>query len=116
MKYKLIIEEFGGWAAFQSLLRALKSIADRHDVSISTVATRWVLDQPAVAAAIVGARYGDRIGSVLDVFKLQLDAADLALLGPILATSPGPRGDTYSLERDKNGPHGRIMKYDLNKT
>ena len=116
MKYKLIIEEFGGWAAFQSLLRALKSIADRHDVSISTVATRWVLDQPAVAAAIVGARYGDRIGSALDVFKLQLDAADLALLGPILATSPGPRGDTYSLERDKNGPHGRIMKYDLNKT
>ncbi len=116
VKYKLIIEEFGGWTTFQGLLRALKSIAERHGVSISTVATRWVLDQPAVAAAIVGARYGDRIGSTLDVFKLQLDAEDHALLGPILATSPGPDGDTYTLERDKNGPHGRIMKYDLNKT
>ncbi|APW43392.1 aldo/keto reductase [Rhodoferax saidenbachensis] len=116
VKYKLIIEEFGGWAAFQTLLRALKSIADRHGVSISTVATRWVLDQPAVAAAIVGARYGDHIGDALNVFTLKLDSADHALLGPILATSPGPGGDTYSLERDKTGPHGRIMKYDLNKT
>ncbi len=116
VKYKLIIDEFGGWAAFQGLLRALKSIADRHQVQLSTVAIRWVLDQPAVAAAIVGARYGNRIGDTLEVFQLRLDAADHALIDPILASCPGPAGDTYSLERDKTGPHGRIMKYDLNKT
>jgi hypothetical protein len=27
----------------------------------------------------------------------------------------GPQGDTYALERDRTGRHGRIMKYNLNK-
>ena len=116
VKYKLIIEEFGGWSAFQALLRALQTIAQRHAVSLSSVAIRWVLEQPGVAAAIVGARYADRIASTLEVFTFQLDVSDHALLQPILDASPGAGGEPYSLERDKTGPHGRIMKYDLNKT
>jgi aryl-alcohol dehydrogenase-like predicted oxidoreductase len=116
VKYKLVIDEFGGWAAFQALLRTLQAIGLRHGVSIATVATRWVLEQPAVAAAIVGARYADRIADTLSVFSLQLDASDHAAINTILAEHPGPAGDTYTLERDKTGPHGRIMKYDLNKT
>ena len=116
VKYKLVIDEFGGWAAFQALLRTLQAIGLRHDVSIATVATRWVLEQPAVAAAIVGARYADRIADTLSVFSLQLDASDHAAISAILTEHPGPAGDTYTLERDKTGPHGRIMKYDLNKT
>ena len=116
VKYKLVIDEFGGWAAFQKLLRTLQAIGLRHGVSIATVATRWVLEQPAVAAAIVGARYADRIGDTLSVFSLQLDASDHAAINTILTEHPGPAGDTYTLERDKTGPHGRIMKYDLNKT
>jgi aryl-alcohol dehydrogenase-like predicted oxidoreductase len=116
VKYKLVIDEFGGWAAFQGLLRALQTIAQRHSVSLSSVAVRWVLDQPQVAAAIVGARYADRLPSTLDVFGFALDAADHALLHPILDACSGPAGEAYSLERDKSGPHGRIMKYELNKT
>jgi hypothetical protein len=27
----------------------------------------------------------------------------------------GPAGDVYELERDREGRHGRIMKYNLNK-
>ena len=116
IKYKLVIDDFGGWAAFQQLLRVLKTIADRHGVRIATVATRWVLDRPGVAAAIVGARYADHLADTLAVFTLKLDAQDHALLAPILAAHPGPEGDTYTAERDKNGRHGRIMKYNLNKT
>ena len=116
IKYRLVIEDFGGWSAFQNLLQALKAIGDRHGVRIATVATRWVLDQPGVAAAIVGARYADHLGDTLAVFGLQLDAQDHALLAPLLAAHPGPEGDTYTLERDKTGRHGRIMKYNLNKT
>ena len=116
IKYRLVIEDFGGWAAFQTLLGTLKSIGDRHGVRIATVATRWVLDQPGVAAAIVGARYADHLGDTLAVFGLQLDAQDHALLAPLLAAQPGPEGDTYTLERDKTGRHGRIMKYNLNKS
>ena len=116
IKYKLVIDDFGGWSAFQHLLRALKAIADKHGVRIATVATRWVLDRPGVAAAIVGARYADHLADTLAVFALQLDAQDQALLAPILAAHPGLAGDTYALERDKGGRHGRIMKYNLNKT
>lgn len=116
VKYKLIIDEFGGWAAFQSLLRALQAIAQRHAVSLASVAVRWVLDQPGVAAAIVGARYANHLDSTLQVFSFRLDAADHARLAPILDACPGPAGEPYTLERDKQGPHGRIMKYELNKT
>jgi aryl-alcohol dehydrogenase-like predicted oxidoreductase len=116
VKYRLIIEEFGGWDAFQALLRVLDGIARKHGVSITAVATRWVLHQPHVAGAIVGARYAEHLPDNLRVFDFALDAADHFALGQILAAHPGPGGDTYTLERDRDGPHGRIMKYDLNKS
>ena len=116
IKYQLIIDDCGGWDAFQSLLRILKAIAERHHASIAAVATRWVLDRPGVAAAIVGARYADHLNDMLAVLSLHLDDADHAMLAPWLAANPGPQGDTYTLERDKTGRHGRIMKYNLNKT
>ncbi|MEO7938962.1 MAG: aldo/keto reductase [Burkholderiaceae bacterium] len=116
IKYKLVIDELGGWEVFQQLLRALQQIGQRHGAGISSVATRWVLDQSGVGAAIVGARYADRLADTLAVFGLRLDARDHALLEPILAAHPGPTGDTYALERDKDGRHGRIMKYNLNKS
>ena len=40
--------------------RASTAIARKHGVSVANVATRWVLEQPAVAAVIVGARLGER--------------------------------------------------------
>jgi len=115
VKYRLIIEEFGGWDAFQALLRLLDGIARKHGVSITAVATRWVLGQPHVAGAIVGARYADHLPDNLAVFRFALDAADRAAIGALLAAHPGPQGDFYALERDRTGPHGRIMKYELNR-
>jgi aryl-alcohol dehydrogenase-like predicted oxidoreductase len=116
IKYKLILDDFGGWAAFQSLLQVLKRIGDRHGVALSAVATRWVLDQPWVAAAIVGARYAAHLHEQLQVFEFRLDASDLDAIEGLLSQCRGPQGDTYALERDREGPHGRIMKYNLNKT
>jgi len=116
IKYKLIIDDCGGWAEFQSLLQLVKAIAGRHHTSIAAVATRWVLDRRGVAAAIVGSRYADHLNDTLAVFSLRLDHEDHELLEPWLAAHPGPQGDTYTLERDKTGRHGRIMKYNLNRT
>jgi aryl-alcohol dehydrogenase-like predicted oxidoreductase len=116
VKYQLVIDDFGGWAAFQQLLRVLRKIAHRHRVSIAAVATRWVLQREGVAAAIVGARYARHLPDTLSVFGFELDAEDDARLAPILAAHPGPEGDTYTLERDRTGRHGRIMKYNLNKS
>lgn len=56
MKYHRFIQAVGGWSVFQSMLRTLDSVAKRHQVSISNVATRWVIEQPAVAGVIIGAR------------------------------------------------------------
>lgn len=114
VKYRLIIDEFGPWARFQDLLRALKLVGDRHGVSLSAVATRWVLDQPQVAAGIVGARYARHLPKTLEVFALTLDDADRAALDAVISQADGPGGDVYGLERDRTSRHGRIMKYNLN--
>ena len=114
VKYKLIIDDFGGWELFQSLLQALQKIARRHGTSLSAVAMRWVLAQPEVAAVIVGVRRGDHLPDHLRMLALELDAADLAALDAVLAQRRPDSGDVYEVERDIEGRHGRVMKYDLN--
>ncbi|MCY4364732.1 MAG: aldo/keto reductase [Chloroflexi bacterium] len=57
-KYKQMINAWGGWELFQELLTCLKSVADKHDASIANVASRYILDRPAVAGVIAGARLG----------------------------------------------------------
>jgi aryl-alcohol dehydrogenase-like predicted oxidoreductase len=112
-KYKLIIDEFGGWVRFQSLLAALSTIAQKHSTDIATVATRTILDRPAVAAAIVGAIDASHLSSHRQIATLALDSADHALLAGVLQPRSGPLGDVYTLERDRTNKHGRIMKYNL---
>jgi aryl-alcohol dehydrogenase-like predicted oxidoreductase len=114
VKYRLIIDECGPWSSFQALLSLLKEIGDRHGVSLSSVATRWVLQQPQVAAAIVGARYARHLPKTLEVFLFRLDEQDLARISDWLDAAPGPSGAVFALERDRTGRHGRIMKYNLN--
>jgi aryl-alcohol dehydrogenase-like predicted oxidoreductase len=43
MKYKRFVDQIGGWAVLQGILRAADAIAKKHDVSIANVASRWVL-------------------------------------------------------------------------
>ncbi len=57
-KYKQMIDSWGGWKLFQELLGCLKQIADQHHVGIANVATRYILDKPAVAGVILGTRLG----------------------------------------------------------
>ncbi|KAF5643385.1 uncharacterized protein FTJAE_3185 [Fusarium tjaetaba] len=57
-KYYGMICSWGGWSLFQELLNVLRTIAAKHKVNISNIATRWVLDFPYVGAVIIGARIG----------------------------------------------------------
>lgn len=114
IKYRLIIDEFGPWELFQTLLSTLRAIADRHGVALASVATRWVLDQPQVGGAIVGARYARHLPQTMEAFTFALDAADTAAIDAVLAQASGPKGPVFGLEGDRNGRHGRIMKYNLN--
>jgi len=115
IKYRLIIDEFGGWPLFQELLRVLEAVGNRHGCDIATVATRAMLDHPGVAAAIVGATDTAHLVAHRQIGALQLDDADRAAILAVTARRRGPAGDVYALERDRGGPHGRIMKYALNR-
>ena len=113
-KYKLIIEDFGGWGLFQELLQAMKDIGEKHGVTVALVALRWILDQPNVGAAIVGATSARHVDENLKVFSFALDDDDVAAIDAVLSRRQGPEGDCYDLERDKDGRHGRIMRYNQN--
>ena len=77
-KYKKMIDAWGGWALFQELLSTLNRIAQKCNVSIANVATRYILDKAAVAGVIIGARLGisDHISNNALVFNFSLDKSD----------------------------------------
>lgn len=74
------------WDEFQLLLRTLDRIARANDVSIANVATRWVLDQPAVGAVIIGARLGvsNNLEDNLRVFQYKLSDDERAEIDTVL--------------------------------
>jgi aryl-alcohol dehydrogenase-like predicted oxidoreductase/enamine deaminase RidA (YjgF/YER057c/UK114 family) len=99
-KYKRFVDAIGGWGALQDVLDALSEVARKHGVSLANVATRWTLDQPAVAAVIVGARLGERNHAAdnLRAFAFRLDGEDRERIEAALArTKPlaGDCGDEY---------------------
>ncbi|NMC03845.1 MAG: aldo/keto reductase [Candidatus Lokiarchaeota archaeon] len=102
-KYKRMVDAWGGWKLFQELLATLDTIARKHGTSIANVATRHVLDQPAVAGVIIGVRLGvaDHYKDNERVFALALDGDDTRRIKEITAKSNdllriiGDCGDEY---------------------
>ena len=102
-KYKNMIDAWGGWSLFQELLAALDKIAKKHDVSIANVGTRFVLDKPAVAGVIIGARLGiaEHMSDNARVFSLNLDKEDSENIKSVTSKSRnlfetiGDCGDEY---------------------
>jgi aryl-alcohol dehydrogenase-like predicted oxidoreductase len=102
-KYKNMLDGWGDWSLFQELLAVLQQIANKHKVSIANVGVRYVLDRPAVAGVIVGARLGvaQHLTDNARVFGVKLDADDLSMIEAVLARSRdlmtliGDCGDEY---------------------
>jgi aryl-alcohol dehydrogenase-like predicted oxidoreductase len=114
-KYKLIIDEFGGWPMFQRLLEVLREIGARHGAGIGAVAMRWVLDQPGVAAIIVGVRHPRHLSSIAAALAIDLTPDDRRAIAALQAEAAGPSGEVYGLERVKGGTHASVMRYTLNR-
>ena len=74
-----------------------------------------MLPKKAVAAVIVGARNRSHLASNLAISSIGLTAEDHAGIDAVLAQANELDGDVYTLERDRHGRHGQIMKYNLNK-
>jgi aryl-alcohol dehydrogenase-like predicted oxidoreductase len=102
-KYKHMIDAWGGWALFQELLAALEGVARKHGVGIAEIGVSWVLEQRAVAGAIVGARLGvaEHIAQNTRIFDVRLNAEDKAAVDAVHARSRdlmqaiGDCGDEY---------------------
>jgi aryl-alcohol dehydrogenase-like predicted oxidoreductase len=114
VKYALMVEEFGGWAHFQDLLAVLDTVAKQRGADIGSIAARVILGRPQVAGVIIGATSARHLARHAALAGIVLDDDDMTAIDAVLARRLGPVGDVYGLERDRAGPHGSIMKYQLN--
>lgn len=112
-KYRLIIDEAGGWERFQQLLEGLAAVARKHRAGIDTIAAGWVLDRPTVAAVILGIGRRSRVTENLALGQLQLDDEDRQTIADCLQKLAIPGGDPYDLERDPAGTHAGIIRTNL---
>lgn len=102
-KYKKMIDLWGGWRLFQELLETLKKIGQKYNVDIANIATKYILEKPAVAGVIIGARLGisDHISSNIRLFGFSLDESDYTAIDRICSKSNdlfeliGDCGDEY---------------------
>jgi aryl-alcohol dehydrogenase-like predicted oxidoreductase len=102
-KYKKMIDKWGGWILFQELLSTLDEIAQKYNVNIANVATRYILEKPVVAGAIIGARLGisNHRNSNVQVFNFSLDKSDYDAIDTVCSKSNnlfdmvGDCGDEY---------------------
>jgi aryl-alcohol dehydrogenase-like predicted oxidoreductase len=115
VKYKLMIDEMGGWPRFQTVLEALSVLANRLGRPLPAVALGWVLGRPAVAATITGIDTPGQAHELLGILEVGLDGEDREALDDLLSMTPMPPGPVYGLERIMDGPHGSIMRYNLNR-
>ncbi|KAG6544241.1 hypothetical protein Mapa_014344 [Marchantia paleacea] len=102
-KYKRMVDAWGGWSLFQELLRTCDKIGRKHGVPISTVAVRYILDQPCVGGSMIGVRLGlsEQLRDSQAIFKIRLDDDDRQNIGRVTAKGKnlmnviGDCGDEY---------------------
>ncbi len=102
-KYKNMQGGWGSWSLFQELLQTLQKIANQYQVTIANVAVRYVLENPAIAGAIVGTRLGvaEHIQDTAKVFDFSLSSEDIQKIDAVsdrahnLLELIGDCGDEY---------------------
>ena len=104
-KYKHMIDAWGEWELFQELLQVCNNIAKKHDVSIANVATRFVLEKPAVSGVIIGTRLGvsNHMKDNSRVFDFRLDSDDYEKISLVTEKS----SDLFSLIGDCGSEYRR---------
>lgn len=70
------------------IIDEMRLIADRHKVSVATVALNWVIKQPAVTSTIIGAKNLQQLTDNIASVKLELTPDEMKLLNEVSALSP----------------------------
>lgn len=98
-KYGTMLKQLGGWSVMQQLLSVLQRIARRKKVSVATVAERWVLQQPQVAALTIGARNARHVRDSQRLFTFELDDTDMFDIDAVYEEAKQPTTDCGVWER-----------------
>ncbi|AXC09826.1 putative aldo/keto reductase [Acidisarcina polymorpha] len=73
------------------LVERLKEIGQEYGVEPGAVAVAWTLQNPAITAAIVGARRPDQVDGTLAAAALVLKREEIAKIGEFINTTQGAR-------------------------
>lgn len=100
MKYKRFIDQAGGWSLFQNTLNDLTIFSNQSNNKITTLASKYILDQPGVGAVIIGVRPGlnNHLQSNLQLFDISLSLTEKEKIESSIhkfKPIPGDCGDEY---------------------
>lgn len=112
VKYKLVIDSACGWDEFQRRLSFLNELATKYHCDIANIAIAALLQGRRADAVIVGLSPQNYAAQNRSLARLPLlDLKDLQVINTWVCHLDG---DAYDAERDRNGVHAKVMKYDLN--
>ena len=72
-----------------ALVETFRRIGERHGLTAAAVAIAWVLRQPAISGAIVGARRPLQVDGLLGAAEFSLSEDELAEIAPFLPEGMG---------------------------
>ncbi len=114
IKYLQVIEDTLGWEGYQKLLLLLREIGGAHGVSLSNVATAYVLTRKAAAAAIIGVRNSRHVRDNVRIFRVSLSEDEIRAIRDLLASYPDLEGEPFQLERTVGSKYRNIMHMNIN--
>lgn len=114
VKYLQVIEDSLGWDGYQELLLLLDQIAKKHNVNLSQVASKYILSQSGVGAAIIGVRNSRHVEANLRIFDFELENSEIETIRNFLLPYHILDGEPFELERTIGSKYRNIMKMNLN--
>ncbi|MBO6164735.1 MAG: aldo/keto reductase [Lachnospiraceae bacterium] len=114
VKYLQVIEDSLGWEGYQRLLGLLQEIAEGHGVGISQVATRYILGQDMVAAAVIGIRNSRHVEDNARIFSFELTEEERSAIRSFIGEFPNLPGEPFELERTIGSKYRNIMHMNIN--
>ena len=114
VKYLQVIGDSLGWEGYQGLLDLLAPIAEAHGVGVANVATRYVLAQRGVAAAIVGVRNSRHVAQNERIFSFELAEDEVARIRAYIGRFPTVDGEPFEQERTPGSKYRAIMRMNEN--
>jgi len=100
------VNEDRAWPA----VKLMREIAEKHGVSVATVALGYVLAKPFVMSVIIGASRMEQLEQNLAATSLKLDADDLAALDAVSALLPEYPGWMVDRQTDGRRPAPFVPK------